>query len=90
MRLDSPVVHAVIKAQDFLATLEFETYQNSPPCENLAGDLVGAYLREITLFGIECSTRLYRPIGLQRFYKCQLFMKSVVVRSVKCLEAVKD
>lgn len=37
------------KAQELLAILEKNPFQNPPPYEELAGDLVGAYSRRINI-----------------------------------------
>ena len=37
------------KAQDLLAILELDPWQNPPPYEKLVGDLVGAYSRRINI-----------------------------------------
>lgn len=38
-----------VKTQALLYTLELDPLQNSPPYENLAGDLAGAYSRRINI-----------------------------------------
>jgi len=37
------------KAQDLLAVLAVNPFQNPPPCEKLVGDLTGAYSRRINI-----------------------------------------
>jgi len=37
------------KAQDLLAILELDPWQNPPPYEKLVGDLAGAYSRRINI-----------------------------------------
>ena len=37
------------KAQDLLAMLELDPWQNPPPYEKLVGDLAGAYSRRINI-----------------------------------------
>ena len=37
------------KAQDLLAILELDPWQNPPPYEKLVGDLTGAYSRRINI-----------------------------------------
>ena len=37
------------KAQDLLALIKENPFQNPPPCEKLVGDLAGAYSRRINI-----------------------------------------
>lgn len=37
------------KAQDLLAIIQENPFQNPPPCEKLVGDLSGAYSRRINI-----------------------------------------
>lgn len=37
------------KAQELLAVLANDPFQNPPPCEKLVGDLAGAYSRRINI-----------------------------------------
>jgi len=37
------------KAQDLLAIIKENPFQNPPPCEKLVGDLAGAYSRRINI-----------------------------------------
>lgn len=37
------------KAQELLAVIQANPFQNPPPCEKLVGDLAGAYSRRINI-----------------------------------------
>jgi toxin YoeB len=62
------------KAQELLAVLASDPFQNPPPCEKLVGDLAGAYSRRINIqhrlvYEVFAAERVVRVLRMWTHYE---------------------